>query len=89
MVSRVSETSRRTLWRFGLKVACALSIATVLSRTNFLLSLSMWISLFSTASTFSALIHKEKMFSHEFNNWDESLWLMTIGLGLRELARLL
>jgi hypothetical protein len=85
---RIDDPSRQTAYRFVFKIVISLIISMILAKGSFVLILSGWIGLYSLFATVYATVRREHFFSPSFNHWDESLWLLTLALALREFHKL-
>jgi hypothetical protein len=74
MISRLDDISRKTIGRFGLKLCFGILFATI-GRQSFLLTLSMWLSLYALLTALIGVVAREPISKHSFNHWDEAMWL--------------
>jgi hypothetical protein len=90
MDSRLDQESRHTIGRFFLKLAVSAILSSAgKSSTGIHLSAPVWLAIYALLAIAFALGRREKFRADGFNHWNEALWLMTSGIGLRVFLKLL
>ena len=87
MTTRLDQTSRLTIKRFGMKLLFAVIFAGI-SRHAFFLVTSLWLSVYALTTSVIGIITRDRLREHSFTHWDEALWLAGGAALFRVLSRL-